>query len=267
MSFETKHLGALEYLRASCLTVPHGFTTRLGGVSRGHLASLNIGTHRGDDPENVLKNYQILGSALGADPEKFVLSHQVHGDTVLAVDGRHAGAGLYGPPLPACDALITATPGLCLVVFTADCTPILLHDPVTGAVGAVHAGWRGTAAAIAEKAVAAMAACYGTRPEDLEAAIGPNIGPCCFTTHADVPEALIGALGETAAPFIRPSGEKFHVDLKKINEQVLRRAGVKTVDLSADCTACQSGRFWSHRVTQGLRGSQGGAIVCREGRL
>ena len=138
-----------------------------------------------------------------------------------------------------------------LVVFTADCTPILLHDPVTGAVGAVHAGWRGTAAKIGAKAVLAMAEHYGAKPENIRAAIGPNIAQCCFETDADVPDAMLEALGEEARPFIRPNGDKYYVNLKEINALWLRKAGVETIEISDACTVCQSDRYWSHRVTRG----------------
>ena len=256
--------GALEYLLADGITAPHCFTTRLGGVSRGSLSSLNIGIHRGDLWENVLKNYEILGNALGFDSKNLVLSHQTHTDIVLRVGKEQAGAGLFAPELPECDGLITNEPGIALAVFTADCTPILLHDPVTGAVGAVHAGWRGTAASIAAKAVEAMAREFGCRPENIRAAIGPNIGACCFQTDADVPDAMLEAFGEEAKAFITPKAEKYYVNLKEINALVLRRAGVRHIDISTECTVCQCHRFWSHRVTKGDRGSQGAIIVCKE---
>ena len=256
---------ALEYLVCPRIASPHCFTTRLGGVSQGHLASLNIGIRRGDDRENVLKNYDILGQALGFDPRKLVLSHQTHTDIVRPVSRQDWGAGLFAPELEECDALITNTPGTALAVFTADCTPILLHDPVTGAVGAVHAGWRGTAAAIAAKTVQAMSRQYGTDPKQIRAAIGPNIGACCFQTDVDVPLAMADAFGDEVKQFLRPAGEKFYVNLKEINALILRRAGVEEIHISTHCTVCQSQRYWSHRVTRGLRGSQGAIIVCGEG--
>ena len=262
---ETVTKGALEYLRAPEITAPHCFTTRFGGVSRGYLDSLNIGIHRGDDWENVLKNYEILGNALGFDIHNLVLSHQTHTDTVTRVGKPETGAGLFTPELPECDALITNEPGVALAIFTADCTPILLHDPVTGAVGAAHAGWRGTASAIAGKTVAAMTRAYGCDPANIRAAIGPNIGPCCFQTDRDVPDAMLEAFGEAAMPFIRQQEDKYYVNLKEINALVLQQAGVRQIDISRDCTVCQSHRFWSHRVTHGLRGSQGAIIVCKEG--
>ena len=266
MPIVTNKIGALEYLAAEEIAVPHCFTTRFGGVSEGYLDSLNIGIHRGDQWENVLKNYEILGCALGFDTQKVVLSHQTHTDIVLRVGRTEHGSGLFGPELPECDALVTNETGTALVIFTADCTPILLHDPVTGAVGAAHAGWRGTAAAIAAKTVERMVREFGSRPEDIRAAIGPNIGDCCFETDADVPEAMIKAFGREVERFIRCAGEKHYVNLKAINELILRRAGVEQIAVSGDCTACQNNRFWSHRITGGMRGSQGAVIVCQGGR-
>ena len=248
---------------AENISAPHGFTTRFGGVSSGYLDSLNIGTRRGDDPQNVLKNYEILGQELGFVPEELVLTRQTHTDIVLAVDESHKGSGLFLPDLPECDGLITNTPGVGLVVFTADCTPILLWDKLTGAVGAVHAGWRGTAAQIGAKAVKMMEEHYGSRPEDICAAIGPNIGPCCFETDADVPEAMIAAFGEEAKEHIRQKGEKYYVNLKELNALSLRRAGVQSIEISKECTACRPDKFWSHRRVGSERGSQGAIIVCR----
>lgn len=265
MALKTVRKGALEYLCAREISAPHCFTTRFGGVSKGYLDSLNIGIHRGDDWENVLKNYEILGKALGFDMKKLVLSHQTHTDTVRRVGHREAGAGLFAPELEECDALITNEPGIALAIFTADCTPILLHDPVTGAVGAAHAGWRGTASAIAGKTVAAMQREFGCDPGNIRAAIGPNIGFCCFQTDEDVPRAMVEAFGSAAEPFIQPQDHKYYVNLKAINSLVLEQAGVQQVEISTDCTVCQSHRFWSHRVTRGMRGSQGAIIVCKEG--
>ena len=265
MSIQTIKNGTLEYLASDGIAVPHCFTTRFGGVSGGYLANLNIGIHRGDEPENVLENYKILGNALDFDVNSLVLSHQTHTDIVMKVGQEHCGAGLFGPELPECDALITKEPGVALTVFTADCTPILLHDPVTGAVGAVHAGWRGTAASIAGKAVEAMGREFGAQPQNIRAAIGPNIGFCCFQTDGDVPNAMLDAFGDDVRPFIRQDGEKYYVNLKEINALVLRCTGVFHIDISETCTVCESHRYWSHRVTKGLRGSQGAIIVCKEG--
>ncbi len=263
MSLTTKKLGTLEYLTAEGISVPHCFTTRLGGVSTAHLSSLNIGMHRGDDPENVVKNHEILANALGYDVKKSVLSHQVHSDVVRIVTEADC-LGLDHHLCPECDGLVTNTPGLALVVFTADCTPILLQDVVTGAVGAVHAGWRGTAMDIAGKAVQTMVSAFGCAPKNIRAAIGPNIGPCCFETDGEVPQAMVQTFGQAVEKAIRPVGEKYYVNLKEINRHALSRAGVEHIEISDACTACDPQRFWSHRITHGLRGSQGAIIVCKE---
>ena len=265
MSIITKKVGKLEYLTAEGIHVPHCFTTRFGGVSEGYLSSLNLGIHRGDKPEHVRRNYEILGEALGFDVDNLVFTRQTHTNIVRVVDERNRGEGLEREVEPECDALVTATPGLVLAAFTADCTPILLQDPVTGAVGAVHAGWRGTVADIAGNAVRAMCAHFGTRPEDIRAAIGPNIGVCCFETHADVPDAVRAVLGEEAEAFIVPSGEKYRVDLKGVNAALLRRAGVRHIEISDACTACEPRRFWSHRRVGNDRGSLAAIIVCEGG--
>ena len=267
MGIITRQKDTIEYLQAQGICVPHCFTTRLGGVSTGYLSSLNIGIHRGDDPKNVAENYRILAGLLGIATEDFVVTRQTHSDIVRKVGRAHRGNALIDGASPECDALITNEPGVALVVFTADCTPILLHDPKTGAVGAVHAGWRGTAAGIGAKTVAVMAESYGCDPEDICAAIGPNIGPCCFETDEDVPLAMTAALGSEAEASIRKVGAKYYVNLKELNALWLRRMGVAHIEISSDCTACQPNRYWSHRITGALRGSQGAVIVCKGGCL
>ena len=263
MSVRTIKQGTLEYLVADGIAAPHCFTTRLGGVSTGHVASLNLGMHRDSDPENVVKNFHILADAIGFAPENLVLTWQTHSDIVRQVTAAdHQGFDTHD--YPECDALVTNTPGTALCVFTADCTPVLLYDPVTGAVGAAHAGWRGTVSKIAAKTALEMARLYGCKPEDLRAAIGPNIAVCCFETHRDVPDAVHDSYGAAADPFITKKGEKYFLDLKEINALSLQEIGVTNIEISNACTACQPNRFWSHRVTGGLRGSQGAIILCKE---
>ncbi len=262
MSLKTVKKGSLEYSAALNLNVPHAFTTRKGGVSEGMFASLNLAMHRGDSRENVEKNYAILANELDFDVNNLVLTRQTHSDIVRVVTKADA-LGLDHHSYPECDALITNNVGTALVVFTADCTPILLWDSATGAVGAVHAGWRGTAADIAGKTVRKMVAEFGCDPRNIRAAIGPNIGACCFETDSDVPTAILETFGNEANSFIIKSGEKYHVDLKSVNALALRRAGVESIEISDDCTMCQPDRFWSHRVTGMNRGSQGAIIVCK----
>ena len=260
----TKKQGTLEYLVAESISVPHAFTTRHGGVSTGSQASLNLAIGRGDSPENVENNLRTLAFYLGFDAEKYVLTRQIHSDIVRVVTDGDCN-GFFHRDYPECDALVTNTPEVTLMVFTADCTPILLHDPVTGAVGAAHAGWRGTAQNIGGKTVEAMVKNFGCDPDNIRAAIGPNLGQCHFETDMDVPSALIAAYGDEVLPLIRQKGEKYYPDLKAVNALALRRAGVRYIEISDACTWCESDRFWSHRVTKGDRGSQGAVITCKEG--
>ena len=263
MSVITNKIHSLEYLTAEGISVPHCFTTRLGGVSTGSQESLNLAFGRGDDMENVEANLRILASALDFDPANYVMTHQIHSDIVRVVTDADC-AGLCHRAYPDCDALVTNTPGVALLVFTADCTPVLLYDPVTGAVGAAHAGWRGTALKIAAKTAMAMADAFGCDPKNIRAAIGPNIGFCHFETDADVPEAMLAAYGQEIEPWITQVGSKYYLDLKKINALSLQRVGVEHIEVSDVCTVCQCHRFWSHRVTRGKRGAQGAIILCKE---
>ena len=266
MSFETIRKGSLEYLISTIIPMPHCFTTRYGGVSEGHLGSLNLGRSRGDDPERVFENYRILGDAVGFDVDNLVFTRQVHGDVVVTVGKADCKANnCQDIPVEGRDGLVTGERDVALTVFSADCTTILLCDSVQEVVAAVHSGWRGTALGIVKRAVEKMQQEFSCRPEDICAAIGPCIGRCCFETHRDVPDAMLAALGVDALPAIdqiseRP--EKFFVDLKLLNEIWLRKAGVTQIDVCPDCTACQPERFWSHRRVGNQRGSMA-AIITR----
>lgn len=258
-----KKYNSLEYEASELILVPHGFTTRLGGVSTGTQESLNLAFGRGDSMENVKENLTRLSRAIPFDLGQLVLTRQTHSDIVRVVTKADHN-GLCHRDYPECDALVTCDPGTALMVFTADCTPILLWDPETGAVGAAHAGWRGTAQDIAGKTLEAMVRHYGCKPENIHAAIGPNIAQCHFETDADVPETLLAAFGPEVERFIEKRGEKYFPDLKAINAYALNRRGVGTIDISPQCTYCENQRFWSHRATHGERGSQGAVIVCKE---
>ena len=240
----------------------HGFSTRLGGISPPPFHSLNLGANRGDAPERVEENFRRFTDAIGVDLDGLVLSNQVHGSTVRTITSADRGLGLRRPPWEA-DALVTDIPGLCLTIFTADCLPILLYDPVRRVIAAVHAGWRGTAMGIAGEAVKAMVERYGCRPGDILAAIGPGISLCCFETDEDVPNAMTEAMGASALRHIqvRDNG-KFHVDLKGMNALRLEKCGLSPehITVSDACTMCQHERFWSHRYTRGQRGSQAAMI-------
>lgn len=266
MDLITQRRGALEYLTApvlSCGGAVHAFSTRFGGVSSGHLSSLNLGTHRGDAPENVWENYRILGAAVGFAPEQTVFTKQQHTAIVRRVGAADRGTGLLREQTAVCDGLITNEPDVALCCFGADCATILLYDPVHRAVGAVHSGWRGTAQGIAREAVLAMERAFGSNPADIRAAIGPSIGQCCFETDEDVPKAMLASLGAEAEAHIEQRGEKYFVDNKALCRLWLLRAGVRQIDLSCDCTRCQPDRFWSHRAAGNARGSLAGIIMLR----
>ena len=163
--FHTIKHGTLEYLTADALEGSvHCFSTRLGGVSEGQLSSLNLGTHRGDKPENVRENYRILGKAVGFAPEETVFTRQEHTDLLLRVGRADCGTGLDREQTTVCDGILTDEPGVALVCFAADCTPVLLFDPVRQAIAAVHAGWRGTAQGIAYKGNSAARRRISARP-------------------------------------------------------------------------------------------------------
>ena len=266
MSFETHEQNGLVWFTASNLSsVRHGFSTRLGGVSPAPWDSLNLRPGMGDGQEALLTNYRRFCVSIGVDTERTVLSRQVHEAKVRACVEADAGKGLFRErDYDSADALVTNVPGLTLFVFSADCGTVLLHDPDTGAVGAVHAGWRGCAGGIVEKTVQEMRRLYGARPERLWAALGPCIGQCCFESDDDVPAAMQAALGQEAEPYLECRGSKRHVDLEGLNRQWLLRAGVlpERIEVSGLCTACRRDLFWSHRKMGEARGVQCAAIAA-----
>ncbi len=263
MSFQTHDENGLVFLTSDILDgVRHGFSTRRGGVSPAPWDTLNLGVGRGDDMENVRENYRRFCAALGTDPMRCVLSKQVHEANVRLVTADDCGKGLWRDrDYTSVDAMICNTPEIPLVVFSADCNIILLYDPVRRAIGAAHAGWRGTALGIVKKTAEQMTASFGSNPADLRAAIGPAIGQCCFETDGDVPEALRAALGNDVEPYMKWNGAKWHIDLKAVNALWLRRTGVEHIDICGHCTACHPDLYWSHRKMGQARGSQI-AMIC-----
>ena len=265
MPLLTHEKNGLVYFTSPKISVPHGFSTRVGGVSKPPYDSLDLGPNRGDDPEAVMENSRRFCAAIGADAARTVLSAQVHETTVRVVTGDDAGKGLFRERDYTADALITNERGLSLEVFSADCGNLLLWDSKTGAVGAIHAGWRGCAAGIVEQTVLKLQESFGCAPQNLYAAIGPCIGQCCFETDGDVPAAMQDALGQEAEAFLRKEGKKWHVDLAGLNELWLLRAGIPAdhIDVSGLCTACRADLFWSHRKMGFARGLQAALITCR----
>lgn len=269
MDFSIEQYQDLSYLSSDLIAqaggVAHGFSTRLGGVSEGTYESLNLGFRCGDNPEHVVENFRRFRTALGVPEGRLVYANQVHGNQVHTVTTADViELGPDSPPTVEADALLTAIPNLCLTIFWADCTPILLYDPVRKVVGAVHAGWRGTASKVAIRAIEKMEAIYGTNPEHVLASIGPAISRCCFETHEDVPNAMTESMGATALRHIEmlPTG-KFLVDMKGLNCAQLELAGLDPahITVSDHCTCCQPKRYWSHRYTNGVRGSQAAMIA------
>lgn len=267
MAFSQSNRNGVVYMTSDILGADHAFTTRHGGVSTGVYASLNLGVNRGDLNENVEKNYDILCSALGFPRDRLVFSHQVHECTVRVATPEDAHVLFTDVPYDA-DGLITNEKNLPLIIFTADCIPILLHDPAKGVIGAVHAGWRGTVGGIAAEAVRKMEETYGSDPKDIRAAIGAGICFSCFETGAEVPEAAREAVGSEAGNYIsvkKGAPGKFTVDLKGLNSLILRKAGVpdENIDISPECTMCSHEKYWSHRYTRGIRGVQASVIMLR----
>ena len=180
-------------------------TARSGGVSSGPYATLNLSLSVGDDPASVLENRRRLAAGFGASPEDFVFARQVHGAGVRVVGATDRGSGAFclDDAIADADALVTGTPGVVLAILTADCVPIVLHDPVAGVLACVHAGWRGTVAGVSVAALAAMCT-LGSRSSDVIAGIGPAIAAARYQVGPDVHQAVTQAFGPAAAAFIRP---------------------------------------------------------------
>jgi len=242
------------------------FSTRLGGVSKEPLASMNLGFGRGDKKENVLENYRLLGKAAGFDGLKTVAFSQVHGSDVFLATEKDSGEAFL-PKKREFDAIITSVPNLPIATYHADCTPIFLLDTKNHAIGVAHAGWKGTALKTPVAAIAEMIKNFSTEPENILAAIGPAIGKCCFETHSDVPDAMLSTYGADAKDYITAKGNgKFFVDLPGLNLQTLLNAGIPedNITVSEECTCCKSDLYWSHRKTGGIRGTMAAVIVLNE---
>ncbi len=218
-------------------------STRLGGVSKGPYASLNLGLHTDDDPAAVDENRRRFFGDLGIEPGQVAGAYQVHGCQVAEVERPGQLEGY--------DALVTDRPGVYLTVTVADCTPILVADPVRRAVAAIHAGWRGTVAGIAGKALETMRDRFGTDPAACLAWIGPCIDACTFEVDADVADHFEGRFKKWD-----PERKKFFVDLKAANRAQLLEAGLPPdrVEVSPLATVIQVDRFFSHRAEGGHTG-------------
>jgi YfiH family protein len=233
----------------------HGFTSRAGGVSEGPFQSLNLGLKWGDARENVLENRRRLGEATRAGT--LYLASQVHGARIVVV---RAGDDPAEVARQQADGLCSDLAGVAVGIYVADCVPVLLADPRTGAFAAVHAGWRGTVAGILPVAIETMARAYGSAPADLRVALGPAIGRCCFEVGPEVASAFAGWPGAV----LEEPGRKPHVDLRLVLRQQAVVAGVSEVfvDGGAACTSCDpEGRFYSYRRDASRTGQHVGFIT------
>lgn len=218
----------------------HAVFGRVGGVSISPWESLNVGHKVGDDPQAVAENHRIIYETLGLADNRVVTCQQIHGDRVVAV---RAGDG--GRTFDATDGLVCDVPDLALMMRFADCVPVLLYVPSRSAIGLAHAGWRGTVAKVVTKTAQAIIERYGCRPDDMLAAIGPSIGPCCY----EVGEEVV-ALARDAFPdagVLTERNGRHYFDLWLANAWQLRQLGVHAIEVAGVCTACHSDTFYSHR--------------------
>jgi len=232
-------------------------TARDGGVSGGPYATLNLSLSVGDEPSLVLENRRRLAAALGVSPGDFVFARQVHGTRVGVVTDADRGSGACSleDAVSGVDALVTASPAVVLAILTADCLPVVMHDPVAGVLACVHAGWRGTVAGVTAAAVTAMRD-LGSRPSDVVAGLGPAMAGDRYQVGPDVHEAVTATFGVAAAAFLRPDrrpgapADRWLLDLSAANRHALREAGVPDDRIHASTIPTGTGAFFSDRAAR-----------------
>lgn len=256
-NFTLKTNGNIEYYVCDGIPVTHAFSTRFGGVSAlPHTKSMNLAYGRGDDDETVNKNFDIFLGALGLKRENLIYMNQVHSCDVREIpDGYSGCAGSL-------DGMVTRSQSAVLCVKIADCSPIILCDKESGVIGACHAGWRGACGGIAGKTVEKMTA-LGAKKENIRAAIGPCIHPCCYEVQEDFYLEVRKMTGDICDTFFTEQEGRLFADIVKMNTHYLRLAGLKDENIyaSEECTACSPDRFFSHRATKGKRGSMAAVIT------
>lgn len=242
-------LDALGFLK-------HAVSTRKGGVSGAPFHGLNFSFRVGDRPARVEENRRLFARAVGVDARRLVTVNQVHGDAVVCAAAGDAGKGAQDNPVSDGDAILTNLPGLPLFIQTADCLPVILADPVRKVVGVVHAGWKGSYAGIAAKAVAKMADHYGSDPHEVRALLGPAIGPCCFEVDPEMKTRLETLHAWGGGVFRDGFHGKPHLDLEDLNARQLLEAGVTEEHLirTGICVVENLDLFFSHRAEQGATG-------------
>lgn len=274
VTVKEKHANGVPYLYFPALEetgcVVNGFSTRLGGVSRGDWATMNFSFTRGDDPEAVRENYRRMAAALGVDVNRMVLSHQTHTTNVRRVTEEDAGKGVVRErDYTDVDGLITDVPGITLVTFYADCVPLYFVDPVRRAIGLSHSGWRGTVNRMGRVTVEAMGKAFGSDPKDIVACIGPSICRDCYEVGPEVAEAFENAFEPAKHSEIleeKPDG-KFLLDLWRANAIVMEEAGIlpERIHVTDICTHCNPELLYSHRRTGERRGNLCAFLSLKKG--
>ena len=253
---------SIEYLTFPVLSgtgmVGHLFTTRLGGVSTGDCAAMNLSFTRGDDREAVLENYRRICGVLGVSPQDVAASVQTHTTNIRHVTAADKGKGVVRPQdYQDIDGLITDEPGVVLACFFADCVPLYFVDPVKRAIGLAHSGWRGTVDGMGACMVKRMAETFGSRPSDCIAAIGPSICRDCYEVSEDVASQF--AVRFDGTQVVTPGREpgKYQLDLWLANKLILMRAGIPENQISVTdiCTCHNPDYLFSHRASHGRRGN------------
>lgn len=236
----------------------HGIFTRHGGVSPAPFASLNLGGNVGDDAAAVRTNHERMYAALAVPAGRACTVWQVHSADVVIAQSPAQGRRW----LAYADGMVTDRADTPLAMRFADCTPILLHDPVRGVIGIAHAGWRGTVQGVAAQTARLMMTAYGCRPADLQAGIGPAIGPSCYQVGEEVVAAVQAYFGTDAAALIRrnPADGSAYFDLWAANRRDLERVGVEQVEVAGICTVTAGGDWFSHRGQHGRTGRFGAVI-------
>ena len=266
MAFTLCEKDGLSWVTSDILGAKHLFSRKLGEPGEFPYTSVPDAKWEANGVQmRVRQLWQRFREAGDFPAEGFAFTRQVHGTQIRYV----TEADRRMPPLAVrpedCDGLITDRPGVPLCVFTADCVPVLFHEPERGVICAVHSGWKGTAADMMGAAVKAICA-MGGRVENIRAAIGPAISRCCFETGPEVKAAVEALLGEDAQGLCPPEEGvpgKYMVDLKETNRRRLLQLGLDSgmIDVSGDCTKCMSDVYWSHRATKGIRGTMASVIM------
>lgn len=271
--FRNVERGGVPYLSFKALEdtgmVINGFSTRLGGASKGRFATMNFSYSRKDDPADVLENFTRMADALGVERDRMVVSYQTHTTNVRRVTREDEGKGVIRErDYRNVDGLITDVPGITLVTFYADCVPLYLVDPVHHAIGLSHSGWRGTVRRMGQVTMDAMKEAFGTRPEDVTACIGPSICRDCFEVGEEVAEAFADAFDPKYRDALYRANEKpgkYQLDLWKANEIIFQEAGVpkEQIHTTNICTMCNSDYLFSHRRVGEERGNLAAFLSIR----